>query len=519
MNNTPRRLLGRKQIFTNAEIINRGNVVQVLNDALHIHTSNRADMEYLYNYRRGDQPILYRVKDVRPEICNRIVVNRANEIVTFKTANFIGEPLQYVSRGANSATPGKIEKLNSMMMSEGKSSKDMSLADWMFTTGVGYRLVLNDKADSDELYDEAPFEIYTLDPRNTFVVRRNDVTRKPIMAVNYVYLSDAELVETGKILYTVYTQNQVFRIEGSINSAGAIKKVETHNFGMIPIIEYPCNALRMGAFEVVIDLLDALNLIESNRIDGVEQFIQAMMVFKNVEVTMEQVTQLKELGAISLPPNSSGHDSDLYYLCEQLDQSQTQILADALYQEVLQIVGMPSQGNANTADSSNNGAVIMKNGWWNAEACAKETEGMWRESESEFLKVVLKICHEANVLDLKVSDIEQKFLRRSYEDKLTKVQSFTSLIAAGAPPIQAFTISGVVVDPESAATVYEDYQDKQDEKLNQHLADELNKQTAVNNSGGQQNEPVQSSGRGDNDSESENDTPVSDGANQSKKRR
>lgn len=451
----PRALYGRKQIFTNERIITKDNVVKALNNALPIHLQNRADIEYLFNYLKGDQPIRSRTKKVREEICNKLVVNRANEIVTFKTANFIGEPLQYVSRGSNPSVPEGIERLNSFMLSENKPSKDMRLAYWIFNVGVGYRLALRDKAEAfmaDELYDEAPFEIYVLDPRNTFVVRLNDVSQRIVMAVTYVYLTDTE------VLYTVYTANETFTVSGSYLEASKITNVVIHNFGIIPIVEYPANTCRMGAFEVVIDLLDAINTVESNRIDGVEQFIQALMVFENADITRDQFLELKDLGAIKLP-SKDGRASKVYYLNEQLDQSQTQTLVDAMYQEVLTICGMPSQGNANTSDSSNNGAVIMKNGWWNAEARAKETESMWKEAETDFLKIVLKICNQAGAINLKVSDIEQKFGRRSYEDKMTKVQSFTSLIAAGAPPIQAFTISGLVVDPESATIVYEKYRE------------------------------------------------------------
>ena len=148
-------------------------------------------------------------------------MNVANQIVTFKTAEFAGEPIQYVSRGNNESVPEKIEKLNSMMISEGKTSKDMDLAYKMFTTGVGYRLVLRDKAKAvatGELYDEAPFEIYTPDPQNTFVIRANDVTKRIVAGVTYVLLDDAE----QNVLYTMYTDNVTYKIKGTQLNVGEI---------------------------------------------------------------------------------------------------------------------------------------------------------------------------------------------------------------------------------------------------------------------------------------------------------
>lgn len=495
-------LHGRKQIFTNEKEITAGNVVAVLNKALMVHQQNRSDEVYLEKYLRGVQPILDRVKQYNDYVCNKVVVNIANEIVTFKASQFAGEAIQYVSRSSDKSVPAKVEKLNSMMISEGKRSKDMDLAHKMFTYGVAYRLILNDKAKGyadGDLFDEAPFEIYIPDPRNTFVVRLNDVTKRVVMGVTYVYLSDSE------IEYTVYTKDAVYTIRGNELRAGNITNTVIHRFGFVPIVEYPCNPTYMGAFEVVLPLMDAYNLTMSDRLDGVEQFIQALMVFEGVDITRKQFLELRDLGAIKLPPAMDGRSSKLYYLSEQLDQSQTQTLVDDIYQTILQIVGMPSQGNANTSDSSNNGAVILKNGWWSAEARALETEGMWRQAETEFLKIVLKICNEANALGgLAVSDVDPKFGRRSYEDKLTKTQSFTTLISAGCPPIQAFTVSGMVNDPEAAAIQFEEYQKQKQEEQEASIQKELDaERERVKNASDSENAGTVQTGRLGNQSTNE----------------
>lgn len=460
----PMSLHGRRQIFTDASVINRGNVLEVLNKALAVHARNRSEEVYLEKYIRGIQPIIDRTKVYNGEINNKICVNVANQIVTFKTAEFAGEPIQYISRGSKKSVPKKVEKVNSLMLSEGKQSKDMELAYKMFTCGVGYRLILNDKAlqvANGELFDEAPFEIFIPDSRNTFVIRKNDVTKRVLAGVTYVYL------DNSAIQYTVYTANETFTIEGTPISVGKITAHDIHNFGFVPLVEYPCNALYMSPIEVVHDLLNALSDLASNRMDGVEQFIQALMVFEGVDINQETLDEAKATGAIKLPPTLDGKSGHLYYLNEQLDQSQTQTLVDDIYQTILQIVGMPSQGNANTSDSSNNGAVIMKNGWWNAEARSLETEGMWKESETQFLKIVLKICADANVLTgLSVSELEPKFGRRSYEDLLVRTQSFSTLRSAGMPSIQAFKFSKLSKDPESDALTYDAYQEEREEQLN-----------------------------------------------------
>ena len=476
-------LHGRRQILSSVDEITDENVIEVLNKALAVHAINRREELFLKKYEKGLQPILFRTKDYNDHINNKIVVNLANQIVTFKTSEFAGEPIMYVTRGTGmrasdtsdkgkedeESVPEKVARVNSMMLSEGKQSKDYRLAYDMFTCGVGYRLTIHDSGrDETDYLDEAPFEIHIPKAENTFVVRRSDVTRRVLMGVTYVFLDENEQQPE----YTVYTPNVKYTISG-VDSEMKIIGREQHNFGQVTLTEYPCNPNYMGAFEPVVPLLDAYNLCLSNKLDGIEQFIQALMVFDGVDISREDFLELKDLGAIKLPATQGGNGGKkLYYLNEQLDQSQTQTVLDGMYKNILRIVGMPSQGDGNTSDSSNNGAMIIKNGWWDAEARMQETQSMWKEAETDFLKIVLKICADANELDgLRISDLEPKFWRQSYEDLLVKTQSFSTLRTSGMPAIQAFTFSHLSRDPESDAIVYDEYQQK--------LADELDRLNGV----------------------------------------
>ena len=291
-------LRGRRPIFSSAEEITDENVLEVLEKALTIHLVNRREIMFLKRYERGDQPVLYRVKTYNAEINNKVVVNIANQIVTFKTSEFAGEPIMYVSRGSGqresdgelSEVPDKVARVNSMMMSEGKQTKDLKLAHEMFVCGVGYRLAFHDRGRKGAEYlDEAPFEMYIPDSENTFVVRRSDVTKQVLMGVTYVY-KDPPM---NQVEYTVYTPNETFVITGlpATDGTGLVidpVKSRKHNFGMVSLIEYPCNPNYRGAFEPVVPLMDAINLTQSNRLDGIEQFIQALMVFDGVDISRDR---------------------------------------------------------------------------------------------------------------------------------------------------------------------------------------------------------------------------------------
>lgn len=61
-----------------------------------------------------------------------------------------------------------INQLNEFVFAEEKPAKDKELADWFHICGTSFRMVLPDEDVGED--DDSPFEIYTLDPRNTFVV-------------------------------------------------------------------------------------------------------------------------------------------------------------------------------------------------------------------------------------------------------------------------------------------------------------------------------------------------------------
>ena len=125
----------------------------------------------------------------------------------------------------------------------------------------------------------------------------------------------------------------------------------------------------MGAFEPVITLLDALNKMESNRLDGRAVYSGDYGV---CELRYRQQRVSRTEGAACFENKSdSGSPANVYYLNEQLDQSQTQTLVDDLYNEVRTIVGLPSQGGESNSTSDTGSAVIMRQGWQLAEAKGK----------------------------------------------------------------------------------------------------------------------------------------------------
>ena len=438
-------LKGRREIFTDEKEITKQNISKVLAEAFAVHKLNAVEIKFLQEYERGNQPILRRVKEIRPEINNKVVENHAAEITAFKVGYVFGSPITFVQRASvdingnnGSGDDKKIAILNEMMFEEGKITQDQVLGKDIAVCGIGYRIVLP-KRVKDGI---SAFNILRLNPLTTFVIKFNDLYKKSAVGVSYIPLSD------GSYRVGAYTNNQYFELEGRDFSSLKVIAAVPNRVG-IPIIEYRNDGERMGCFERVISLLDALNEATSDRLNGLAQFVQSILWMNNCEVDKDQMEQLKDkLGLLT--KSEPGNPASVEYLTATLDQAQTQTLVDYLYEQVLQIAGVP--GREQSTGGNTGQAILLSNGWQLAETHAQALVNTFTESEKEMLKVVLKILRlteASDVADLKLSDIEVKFSRNRTDSLLVKTQGLMNQLQAGIHPLIAITNCGLYSDPQS----------------------------------------------------------------------
>lgn len=434
-----RKLNGRNAIYADAELVDASNLLDVMDDARGTHDSNRADIAYLYDYYRGTQPILDRTKTYNSAINNKVVENRAKEITDFKVGYLLSAPIQYIDATADDSTEtvenSDIGTLTRWMRSEAKESSDMEVAFWQSVCGTAYRMISpKDEAPRDET--EAPFEVIVLDPRYTYVVYSSAPSHRPLLAVTYVTDSD------GNETSYAYTDTAAFVVDKDGNVTGG-----THQMGRVPIVEYPHGPARMGDFEPVVPLLDAINVAESSRVDGIEQFVQAIMVAKGVDVgdMAEFLRSLRDNGGAQIP-NSDG---SLSYLTLDMNQTQQQTLVDGLYDAVLKVCAMPNpHAGFNTSDTGS--AVILRDGYSATESYASQTETWFKRSERQFLDMAIDFCDVAGGLDLLHQDVDIRFPRRNYTNDSANVSNLVAMLGCDwVTPEQAFEHSNMFPDPHS----------------------------------------------------------------------
>lgn len=455
--------VGRLPIWASIEGFDPDNEAEILteiNEALSIHSRNIEAMDSLYWYRRGITPILARTKEVRPSICSKVNVSLPETIVTFKDGYFYTEPVTYVARKDEDGLSDKVSKLNDFLYRSGKQTADNKLVDWFHTVGKA-DLFVRSNADP-----EVPFKAYALDPRSAFVARSLTPEAYPVYGGYSVKRGD-------QIFISVWDRNWVITLKGADSTpyatdmpehavfASEIVSIDPNPLGFVPIIEYYYNSVMMSAFEQAIPLIDAINLLQSDRLDATEQAIQSLLVFYNCELGEDDKgnpitpAMVRESGALFLK-SVGDNRADLKEIITNLDQSQCQVFIDNLYEQVLSICAMPSTGHGSHNAATANAALILDQ-WYQSDTAARNTEDLFKESNAYFDEIILHILREKNILDLDPADITLQFVRNETANIQSKAQAAQILLAMGMHPELALGKSGVSNDPVADVKMSEKY--------------------------------------------------------------
>lgn len=435
---------GRRVIYTDVEVLTRDNVIAVVNRCMQTHLQNRTEIQTLYDYYRGQQNIENKTKEVREEINNKVMENRCYEIANFYEGYVFGEPIQYVRReNAKGSAPDKktsedINMLNSYMQEANKPAVDSELAQWLYVAGHGYRLTLPNSLWDKSNKDEPPFEVYSLDPRNTFVAYSTWYDKHPVFDVMYSKLED------GGYRYTVHTRDLIFMFETGVLGEDSGVMVMPNPLGELPIIEYPANTARLGVFENLLSLQDALNQIDSDQIDDIEQFVNSFLALIGGDMDKETWDKVQAYKTLCLPDGV-----DAKYIGKQMNETTVKNMRQDIVQSMYEISGVPDRmgSSLNSTGASN----TIRNGWTTSDARAKAVETMFKKSEKTFLTIVLKILRDTVGTKLTVKDIETHFTRRNYENIVSKAQVLVQMLSCDKiEPELAFTYCGMFIDPEAA---------------------------------------------------------------------
>lgn len=427
---------GRSQIYTGYKEVVSGNLIEVLNKTLGVHTTNAISMQKLIDYEAGKVPLV-RAKTYRKDVSYFIPDPLATQIVDFKLGFEWGIPITFKQSDNNPEENGvlidAITQLNRGYRAQTFEEKQQKLARYIEICGIGYTFVdINSEHEEGDSY----FTIDVFDPRTTFVVRSTAYNDKRIiLAVSF------REDEHGQRFYTCFTKDSRYEVTN-----GEIVEWQENPIGKIPIIEWVRSHDRQGCFERLIPLINDLTQNISDFSNDITQNTDCVWVTTDVDIKEEVVGEDGEVRAVDANPQSGdwlhifttpdGKTPKIEPLTVNHDYNGIQTKIDNNRAHILSLAHVPVRNN----DTGGSTGIAMSDasGWTDAEAEANRKQMLTKSSKMEEVKVVIAALKaspftpvDSPMLKLTYTDVEPSIKRSRNFELTVKSNSVATLLSKG----------------------------------------------------------------------------------------
>lgn len=386
--------------------------VSLISRCIYEHEQQASRLDKLNDYMDGKHDILKRHID--GDSANvRVVSNHAEYICDIATGYVHGSAISYGGAGA--------DQLDNLFSKNEEDSHNAELGLDISIFGRGYELLYMNNEEQPDV------EMAVLNPRTTNVVKDTSVRHDTIFGFSYTPVKSLEDVVIGYEV-VVYDDYFIYTYETKmLYSTQSYKLVETeeHYFGDCPLIEYENNKKQRGDFEGVMTLIDAYNLLQSDRLNDKEALADALLAVENVslgddeEERSETAEFIKKERILELPENGKA-----YWLVKSLNEAQVEILKKALKDDIHEFSKVPCLTDENFVGNSS--GVAMKYKLFGLEQLGKTKERFFKKGLRKRLKM---ICHilfiMGTYIDYKDITIIMKRSLPVDDEKLAKIAKET----------------------------------------------------------------------------------------------
>ncbi len=299
------------------EILKDGIDEKILARLIERHSLERGRFNRLFDYYTGRHDICSRKRSSDKIANNKIVCNHAKYIVDIAKSYLVGNPVAYTcSEGYD------IEAVKNSFYVQDMASIDAELEKTMSIFGRAYELIYADE-------ESAPKSV-CLPPANTFIVYGAGVGENPLCGIHYYKKRDLNGGVTG-VCCLVCDDTMLYTYESGRDSFANMRLADKrrHYFGKLPMIEYRNNEERQGDFEQLIPLIDAYNILQSDRVNDKEQFVDAFLFLTGIDLDSNQAKKLREERILM------GYDgATAQYLAKVMSENDVEVLKDALKTDI-----------------------------------------------------------------------------------------------------------------------------------------------------------------------------------------
>lgn len=472
----PKIYLGRKRIYTAVDVdtADDSTIAKIISDSYTKHSqNNHMDMSSLVDFYLGKHSqILAKTKDVRPEISNKLIINLQKSIVRSTTGYFMGSPVQYVPSDASKSE--EVKKLSDAMELEQRATVDKEIEDYCAIVGVGYKGIFFDA----QPINEVPFRLVCLSPLNTFGVYGTDIGADMVMAVAYNTYEDVS--NNRRYNMVAYTKNYVYTVDTqNPTNIGEYEIVRSVNpVGLIPIIEYRNNMWYKGDIEDVVSVINAIDQLDSNNMDDVEQVIQSVLVLFGVSKQQQETIDSVAPNDMLMFTGEQGINQDAKYISPQIDVTAITTFREHLEDVLRLVAGIPDRKTRGGGGGDTGDAVKLRDGWADIELVARDKEKYWAQAEAQAIRVALRMLEiGAQKLSITPIDVAVKFTRNKNDNIQTKAQAGSTLHGMGMAHEDVLTAMEITND---IAEVARRWTENEERERQQRLSEQAKFQSNTN---------------------------------------
>lgn len=324
------------------------------------HRAEQLDrLKELKRYYLADNNIKYRdEKSDKYSADNRIASDWAKYITVFEQGYMLGNPVEYKNENAEiQALIDNFSKQNN------EQEHNVAIKTDLAIYGRAYEL-LNTFQDVD---GSVWVKLYRMNPEQTFVIYDDSYEQRSLMAVNYYSISYGNGHKRDFV--KVYTDDAIYEYVDDNQEADTLRLKETseHFFNGVPVNEFSNNTDRTGAFEAVLDSIDAYDLSQSelanfqqdsneallvisgNPFTGVDDkdFLEDGRINPNGRLAVSQSFKKAKILVLDDNPIPGGSSPSAHYLIKSYDTAGAEAYKERLVNDILRFTFTPDTTDNN----------------------------------------------------------------------------------------------------------------------------------------------------------------------------
>ena len=312
----------------------------ILNDVIDYNERYKDRYNMLENYYLGKHNIFNRTKEDRLKN-NKVMINHAKYITDTNIGYLLGNPVDY-----QVTDEYDIEPLLDTYKKQTINDLDSEIAKDVSVFGLQYEYVY-----ADENAEPKSCEI---DNRHAILVYDDTVEHNKLFGLIYRPIFKGEEFKYWEIIYIDKKEKRTYKSYSK--SLQQVGKSEPHAFGDVPLIMYKNNPEFLGDFETVISLIDAYNLLQSDRVNDKEQLVDAILCLYGMDFDDEQAEMLKDSRMLANIPT----DGRVEYLVKTLQEGDVDILRKNIENDIHKISMVPNMSDENFMGNSSGVAIKYK---------------------------------------------------------------------------------------------------------------------------------------------------------------